>query len=138
LHLFTPPEQVMNCGEAVNATSDLYSLGVTLYECLTGKIPFRHQNPEMVMQLMINIPLEKDKRIPDALWKVIAKATSKHRFPLPPNKYKKEELVKLMLKGQEQRYASAHEMGVDLLAALPQLQRKKGFWKRIFGGKRSG
>jgi serine/threonine protein kinase len=133
--IYSPPEQVMNCGAAVNATSDLYSLGVTLYECIAGKVPFQHQNPEMMMQLMINMPLERDKKIPGALWEVIAKATSKYKFPLPPNKYKKEELVKLMLKGQEGRYHAAREMGADLVESLKEIGRKKGggFFKRIFG-----
>ena len=132
--IYSPPEQVMNCSEAVNPTSDIYALAISIYECITGKIPFQHGNPEMMMQLMLNMPLEKDRKVPAALLEVLARASSKYHFPLPPNKYKRSELVELMLKGQETRYKTAMEFGAALKEVLPGLN-KGGFLKRVFRGK---
>jgi serine/threonine-protein kinase len=128
--IYSPPEQVMNCGEAVNSSSDIYSLAVTLYECLSGNVPFQHENPEMMMQLMINMPLQPHRRIPDPVFQVLLKATAKYKFPLPPNKYRKDDLVKLMRAGQENRYFSAGMFAHDLAEAAVRGKKKKNFWKR--------
>lgn len=52
---YISPEQLEHCGEAITAQSDVYSLGVVLYELLTGQLPFPQR--------------DSHKELLDAVWK---------------------------------------------------------------------
>jgi hypothetical protein len=63
---FASPEQF--AGLALDTRSDLYSLGVTLWESLTGKTPFRGTSGEMVYQHQHTpLPLEELEGVPQPL-----------------------------------------------------------------------
>ncbi len=51
---FKSPEQLAD--GRVNSTSDLFSLGVTLYQLLTGKLPFQSESMIGLMQSIIALP----------------------------------------------------------------------------------
>ncbi len=92
---YISPEQVK--GQRGDARSDLYALGVMLYEMLTGKLPFRGGNPFAIMN---------DRLLND---------------PIPPHEAdpamdpRLEEILYRALERQPaQRYASAAEMMLDL------------------------
>ena len=92
---YLSPEQAR--GAPVDARSDLYSLGIVLYEMLTGKVPYTGDTPvEIAMKHLSAIPetpstLRED--VPHDLDAVVMRA---------------------LAKDPDQRYASAEEMDADL------------------------
>ncbi|MDX6584105.1 MAG: eukaryotic-like serine/threonine-protein kinase [Solirubrobacterales bacterium] len=76
---YLSPEQAQ--GLETNATSDLYSIGVILYECLTGRVPFEADSPVAVALKQISEPprrpSELNPQVPPALDAVVLRALAK-------------------------------------------------------------
>jgi serine/threonine protein kinase len=76
------PEQAR--GETVDARTDLYSTGVVLFELLTGRAPFRGENPVAVAYQHVNSeavpPSSLNPKVSPALDAVVLRALSKDRF----------------------------------------------------------
>jgi serine/threonine-protein kinase len=79
---FMSPEQAQ--GQTLEATSDIYSLAVILYEALTGKLPFDAKSPmEYIQKHVVEPPILLSERVdalkfPKGLDEVIGKALSKN------------------------------------------------------------
>jgi beta-lactam-binding protein with PASTA domain len=92
---YLSPEQAR--GAPVDQRSDLYSLGIVLYEMLTGKVPFTGDTP-------VEIAMKHLSQVPD-----------------PPSALRPEVphdldavVMRALAKDPDQRYASAEEMDADL------------------------
>jgi eukaryotic-like serine/threonine-protein kinase len=76
---YVAPEQAL--GQPVTGQSDLYSLGIALYEMLTGEVPFKGDNQVAVAMMHVRdeIPDVRSKRpeVSAALASIIDKATAK-------------------------------------------------------------
>lgn len=92
---YMSPEQVV--GREVDGRSDIFSLGVMLYEMLTGKSPFSGDNISTIMYRILNempaLPSTLKPELPEAFDYIIAKALAKH---------------------PDERYANAAEIAHDL------------------------
>lgn len=77
---YISPEQAVNSAKAV-PQSDLYSLGVTLYEMLAGRLPFEHNNPNELALMHIGSPpphlRQFNPNIPPGIEAVIMKSIAK-------------------------------------------------------------
>ena len=96
---YLPPEQASGKGATIQ--SDVYSMGILMYELLTGELPFRGDNAVEIALKQIKEPVPsiktKIESIPQSIENIILKATAKN----PKN-----------------RYADAREMYDDLKTAL--------------------
>jgi beta-lactam-binding protein with PASTA domain len=92
---YLSPEQAR--GAPVDARSDLYSLGIVLYEMLTGKVPHTGDAPvEIAMKHLTAVPDPPSKLRPDIPHDLDA------------------IVMRALAKDPEQRYGSAEEMDADL------------------------
>lgn len=76
---YMAPEQLK--GEPVDARTDIYSLGVVLYQALTGECPFVAETPLAVAMMHVHNPLRPPRQlnpaIPEAFERVILRAMAK-------------------------------------------------------------
>jgi serine/threonine protein kinase len=97
---YMSPEQIQ--GEELDGRSDVYSLGIMLYEMATGRPPYRAETPPAILVKHLHDPLPPPRSLnatlPDAVERVILKSLAKRR---------------------EDRYSSAADMVRALQLAIP-------------------
>ncbi|MHC0065058.1 AAA family ATPase [Nostoc sp. UIC 10890] len=101
---YISPEQTGRMNRGIDYRTDLYSLGVTFYELLTGVLPFQSNDPmELVHCHLAKLPpmLGDREEIPKVICDLV---------------------MKLMAKNAEDRYQSALGLKFDLENCLSQLQ----------------
>ncbi len=104
---YMSPEQAKGEGHRVDGRSDIFSLGVVLYELLTGRRPFRGDSHSEVMEQITSTEPRPPRQIDDLIPK---------------------ELERICLKGlskrSSERYTTAKDMAEDLRLFLPTAEAK--------------
>ena len=102
---YMAPEQTGRMNRSVDTRSDLYSLGVILYEMLTGTLPFKASDPMEWVHCHIArqpaTPSERVDGVPATLSAIV---------------------LKLLAKNPEDRYQTARGLEGDLLCCLAELE----------------
>lgn len=82
---YLPPEQASGSGSTIK--SDIYSLGILMFELLTGKVPFKGENAVEIAIKHMKDPIESvcklNPNIPQSVENIVLKACAKN----PKNRY---------------------------------------------------
>ena len=82
---YLPPEQASGKGATIQ--SDIYSMGIMMYELLTGKLPFRGENAVEIALKQLKEPLpdiQEEVDVPNSIVNILKRCTAKN----PKNRYK--------------------------------------------------
>jgi predicted ATPase len=113
---YISPEQTGRMNRGIDYRTDFYALGVTLYQLLTGKLPFETTNSIELVHChlaQIAIPIDRvNPKIPIVVAQIVAK---------------------LMAKNAEDRYQSGLGLKSDLNECLQQLQQTGDIGKFTIG-----
>jgi tetratricopeptide (TPR) repeat protein len=118
---YMSPEQAL--GKRVDASSDVFSMGIVLYELLTGQHPFPGDHPMAVMYSITNEPARPIEpkllgSLPDGLEHILSRALSKEPAERYADASELKNALEGLLEGQMTTALSADAKRRSLLATI--------------------
>src|SRR5438128_4177645 len=135
---YMSPEQ--GTGQAVDRRSDIYSLGIVFFHCLTGRVPFTTENPLTITVKHLNDPLPfellRAAGTPPPIEQVVAKMVAK----APQDRYQTtDELIAALTEALTASHLSIpSRWRPGMSAAMPQLDAQGNVASRPLPGINSG
>ena len=134
---YASPEQIS--GEIISTSSDIYSLGLILYELLTGvsAYDFPNNRPDEIAKIICeNEPLRPSSAV-SGEWSVVSKTEENTGFSTNPKSLRGDLdniILKSLQKQPNRRYASVEQFAGDILRhleGLPVIARPDTFSYRL-------
>ena len=92
---YASPEQIQ--GSVLDARTDVYSLGATLYHLLAGRPPFIGTGVDQITERVLHAPVPSLKKVPRGLMKIVAKAMERDRTKRYPSMAAMDEDLRAFL-----------------------------------------
>ncbi len=122
---YMSPEQALGAQELDSGT-DIYSLGVVLYELVVGRVPFNADTPYAIVHDHIYTPLPLPSRVnpqvPRAIEQVLLKTLAKDRGDRYPSAVAMVEAFRGAVRESDLKELSAHSYRVPMPAASPSAE----------------
>ena len=114
---YLSPEQI-ETPKDVDIRSDIYSLGATLYEMLTGTTPYAGENTYAILQKMISDPIVNPRKKNPAISSITAKVVLKMLQKNPAKRYQSPQALLETLNRILPRYSSSTVQSIVRAAVM--------------------
>ena len=112
---YAAPELILNKRNCIDHTTDLFSIGIISWQLFCNQLPIIHQNPSIMTNLQITHPLPNHPKLKNEVYTILSKMCYKHNFAIPPNKMNQNNVEKLLIEANKERYQSLPELYNDLI-----------------------
>jgi serine/threonine-protein kinase len=121
--LYMSPEQAT--AERIDRRSDIFSMGLILYEALLARRAFDQRDDTRTMESIVNDPLPRPTGLPNPLWEVLDKALQKE-----PNDRFRNALEFAQALREAAPPMRDHEIGALLSARFPRRVNEVQAWEK--------